>query len=207
MTVTFDTHQLDVEERSPGSIALVRLFRHQYLGSEWDEPSVPIRKGTGRVDPPAGYLGEYTVLYTADWLPAAVAECNILKTDGHDSTWNSTLAADYSVVHYSFTLPAAFIQLDGNNRDKLGLKHLFGRAGVERFHQVGLELHRKFALTVHGLSWQSYHRNQIGRVYAIWHDRKSDMGMSRPSPPFSRLLADAEWLQFLTDHPEVQEIH
>jgi hypothetical protein len=48
-------------------------------------------------------------------------------------------------------------------------------AGYEPYQAVALELFERFGAIVHGLSWESFHRNQLGRVYAIFTSGVGDL--------------------------------
>ncbi|UUF03352.1 RES domain-containing protein [Xanthomonas hortorum] len=191
----------------PNSRPLVRLFR--YDGMEWDPPDVKFRKL--RVDPPDGFKDQFAVLYTADTLPAVAMECRVLQVSALDDSfkWSKDLAEQYSVVRYAFSEPALFIPIDGNNRDLLGLSWRGGKLDHTYlpFQKAALELHQRFGKIIHGLSWQSYHRHQLGRVYAIWHEHKSTIDLSiTSSKPYSKLIDDSEWSDFLNENPGIEQI-
>jgi hypothetical protein len=174
---------------------------------DWNPPPEAFRKL--RVDPPAGRESEFAVLYTAASLPAAAAECRVLCVDPQDRyTWNKTKASEYWVARYLFDKPALFVPIDGPNRERLGLENddvPYG--GYAPFQAVSMGLFQRLGGLVHGLSWQSFHRGQPGRSYAIWHHRKLEIGLriTSPTPPH-KLDADAEWRRFVADHPEVEGI-
>ena len=203
--VPFDARELDLELLDPGSTPLVRLFRHP--GGDWDPPPEVHRKL--RVDPPKGHKGDFAVLYTGNTLATVAIECGVLRADAQDRyTWATDLAAQYFVVRYAFDAPALFIPIDGHNRATLGLAGGQRRfAGYEPFQEVALGLFQRFGKVVHGLSWESFHRNQPGRVYAIWHHHKTTVGMRVTSPdPYMKLVDDDEWAQFLAANPEVEPL-
>lgn len=205
MVASFSGRDLEVELLDPGSTALVRLFGHP--GGDWDPP--PEAKRDLRVDPPAGHKGAFAVLYTANTLVTVAIECRVLSADANDHyTWDMQRAVHYDVVRYAFAAPALFIPIDGNNRNATGLagdQRKF--AGYEPYQSVALELFQRYGQVVHGLSWESFHRNQPGRVYALWHHHKSTIGLSVTSPdPYPKLIDDTEWKAFLAANPEVEAI-
>lgn len=80
-------------------------------------------------------------------------------------------------------------------------------AGYEPYQSVALELFQRYGQVVHGLSQESFHRNQPGRVYALWHHHKSTIGLRVTTPdPCPKLVDDAEWKSFLAANPEVEAI-
>jgi hypothetical protein len=196
---------LALELLDPDSLALARLFQH--AGMDWDPPAEKYRNL--RVDPPDGHKGAFAVLYTASTLPAAAAECRVLNVDAGDKyTWNEPRSALYRVVRYRFAKPALFIPIDGKNRELLGLERPEAAfTGYVPFQAVSLELFQRFSGLAHGLSWQSFHRNQPGRAYAIWHHCKSAIDLHITSPdPRPKLNEDVEWLSFLAAHPEIEAV-
>jgi hypothetical protein len=200
-----DARELDLELLDPGSETLVRLFR--FPGGEW-EPT-PAAYRNLRVDPPAGHKDDYAVLYTGNNLPVVVAECLLLQAgDGDRYTWRRDRAATTRVVRYAFTKPALFLPIDGKNRHRLGLagnQRTWG--SYESYQAAGLALHERFGGVVHGLSWESFHRNQMGRIYALWHEHKGAIGLAPTSPgDYPLLVEDPAWLAFLADHPEIEAI-
>lgn len=204
---TFPANKIEIQLFDPNSRPLVRLFRHD--GMDWNPPDPKYRQL--RVDPPDGFKHRFAVLYTGDSLASVAMECRVLQAAGHDDSfkWSRDLAGQYRVVRYAFSEPAIFIPIDGNNRDALGLSWRGGRLNnsYEPFQKVALELHERFGKIVHGLTWQSFHRQQLGRVFAIWHEHKASIGLNIVSPkPYSRLLDDVEWSDFLKDNPDIEEI-
>jgi len=196
---------LDLELLDPGSEPLVRLYRH--AEGDWEPP--PELHRNLRVDPPRGSHGAYAVLYTANTLPAAAAECRVLNIDGMDRyTWARDRARQYRVVRYAFESPALFIPIDGPNRERLGLAGGQRRfAGYEPYQAAALELFERYGQVVHGLSWESFHRNQPGRVYALWHQHKATVALRRTSPdPHVLLVDDEEWLRFLREYSDIEAI-
>jgi hypothetical protein len=196
---------LELEMIDPGSVALVRLY--QYDGTDWEEPALKYRNA--RVDPPDGNKGAFAVLYMADSLQAAAAECRILVEDPYNEcSWDSAKAGNYKIVRYTHDKPAIFIKLDGHpNASNLGLTKL-GRINVyPAYQEAALNLYRRFSDVVHGLSWQSFMRNQPGRVYALWHQHKTTIGLTRHAKPPHGHLSDAlEWKDFLAANPEIKSV-
>ncbi|TXG96581.1 MAG: hypothetical protein E6R08_09000 [Nevskiaceae bacterium] len=201
---TFIGRELRLELLDPGASVLTRLYKRP--GGDWEAPPPEYRKL--RVDPPPGQEHRYAVLYTADCIQAAAAECNILRTEpGDRCTWSKDLADQYKVARYGFEVPALFIPIDGDNRRILGLEGKQGKKyrGYEAFQHIGLELFERFGSVVHGLSWESFHRNQPGRVYALWHDHKATIKLQVESAGAATALTmDREWLAFLTENPDIE---
>lgn len=202
MSATFAGAQLQVDLLDPGSVTPVRLFRH--AGGDWEEPPAEYRNQ--RVDPPPGHESEYAVLYTAESIAAAAIECRILHPDIRDRyTYDQVRTMQYSVVRYKMHAPALFIPLDGENKGVLGLRGLDPR--YERHRAAAYELFQRFGGVVHGLSWESYQRNQPGRVYALWHHHKATVKLAISSAsPYLKLAEDPEWLQLLKDNAEFEPL-
>lgn len=201
----FPGRDLELELLDPDSERLVRLFRHP--GGEWEPPPEAFRNL--RVDPPAGEKDAFAVLYTASTLATVAIECGVLRADARDRyTWATDLAKQYRVVRYAFAAPALFVPLDGRNRTVLGLAGGQRRfAGYEPWQATAHEVFRRFGRIVHGLSWESFHRNQPGRVYALWHHHKSTVGLRIASPaPYATLAEDEEWQSFLAAHADVEAL-
>ncbi|TAH51067.1 MAG: hypothetical protein EYC67_02080 [Betaproteobacteria bacterium] len=199
----FSGRDLELELLDPDGERLVRLFHHP--GGDWEPPSVEYRNL--RVDPPAGHKGRFAVLYTGNTLPTVAIECGILRADiGDRYTWATDLADQYRVARYSFSAPGLFIPIDGRNRNVLGLAGGQRRfAGYEPYQVVSLQLFERFGTVIHGLSWESFHRNQPGRVFALWHHHKATIGLSIAAPqPSPKLADDSEWLAFLAANPQVE---
>lgn len=203
VAASFSGRDLELELLDPDSERLVRLFRHP--GGDWEPPSEAHRNL--RVDPPAGHKAAFAVLYTGNTLPTVAIECGILRADPADRyTWATDRADQYRVVRYSFSAPGLFIPIDGRNRSVLGLaggQRKF--AGYAPYQTVSHELFQRFGKLVHGLSWESFHRNQPGRVYALWHHHKATIGLTiMSSPPYPKLVDDPEWKAFLDANPQVE---
>jgi hypothetical protein len=197
MSATFAGAQLDLELMDPGGTPLVRLFRHP--GGDWQEP--PVAHRNQRVDPPPDRAGDYAVLYTAESVAAAAVECRILHCDGLDRyTYDVQRTMQYSVVRYQLRAPAIFIPIDRENKRTLGLR--FPDPAYAQHRSVAHQLFERYGTVVHGLSWESYHRNQPGRVYALWHHHKDTLGLAvTPPTPYPRLAEDPEWLSVLRANP------
>jgi hypothetical protein len=196
---------LDLELLDPGVARLVRLFRHP--GGEWAAP--PQRFRNLRVDPPPGHKSAFAVLYIADTLPTVAMECRVLAADDRDRyTWSEELARQYKVVRYEHDRPMIMLPIDGPNRVTLGLDGATRQfSGYEPYQRVAHQMHRQYGKVVHGLSWESFHRNQPGRIYALWHGHKRTVGLRIASAaPYGTLIDDAEWQDFLARHPAVDRM-
>jgi hypothetical protein len=208
MTTPFSGSDLQLELLDPDAEQLVRLFRHP--GGDWDPPDPKYRNQ--RVDPPARVSDRYAVLYTANSLPCVAAECRLLTpADDNGWIWQRAASAKYRVVRYRFASPAVFIPIDGPNTRPLDLgapSKRFAREEVyDPTREIALQLHERFGQVAHGLSWASYHRHQLGRIYAIWHDRKDGMQLRREPPaPYVTLEEDAEWVEFLAGNPSIEVV-
>jgi hypothetical protein len=196
--------RLQLELLDPGSVDLFRLFK--WPGADWDETLAIYRNE--RVDPPVGHKDDFAVLYLGTTLPGVAMECRILRGDWQDKlTWIRTLAADYQVARYAFSRPAIFVPIDGPNRRPLGLDPGRRKLGSKApFQEVALALFERFGRVVHGMSWESEHRNQPARIYALWHHHKSTIGLSTvpADRKYSRLPDDPDWKAFLADSPDVE---
>lgn len=192
----FKGSDLQLELVDPNSFKLFRLFR--WPNGEWEAPEPQHRQL--RVDPPPGNESDFAILYTTDTVQCAASECRILAADVNDRwSYDKTRADSYKVATYTIKNPAIFIPIDGSNRTKLGLDPSGLRLGSYLpYQQLSLQLYTRYGSIVHGLSWASMHRNQLGRVYAIWHHRKDDV-ISRPDPTGLKPLNDhAAWTDFLS---------
>ena len=112
------------------------------------------------------------------------------------------------VVRYVFSAPALFVPIDGRNREMLRLEG--GQrefAGYEPYQRVAHELFERYGAVIHGLSWESFHRKQPGRVYALWHHHKATIRLAVTAPmPCMALIDDPEWLDFLEANPKIEAI-
>jgi hypothetical protein len=184
---------------------LVRLFRHD--GAHLEPPEEKYRNA--RVDPPDGHKGDYAVLYLGKNIPTVAVECHILSENPSGNyQWLRRRAESYKVARYRSERPSLFLRIDGRNRKYLGLD---GRdVAFKRYapyQAMGLELFQRFGQTVHGLTWSSFHRNQPGEVFALWHHHKDTIGLTVTSKePFGSLASDAEWSSFLTANPTIEEL-
>jgi len=200
-----DARTLELELLDPRLVHLVKLFRH--AGGDWDPPDEKYRNL--RVDPPDGHKSEYAVLYTGSTLPAVAMECRVLRADDQDRyTWAADLAGQYRVVRYDYLSPALFIPIDGRNRQPLGLSGGQRKfKGYASYQEVALDLFRRFGQLVHGLSWESFHRGQPGHVYPIWHHQKAAIALEAAKPPpYGSLEKDDEWLAFLAENPDIEQM-
>lgn len=203
--VAFRGADLEFQLVDPKDSTLVRLFSHP--GGEWEPP--PEQYRNLRVDPPSGRKADYAVLYTAESVVAAAVECRVLNVDRNDRwTYASDRAARYFVARYSLGEAALFVPIDGRNRQTLGLSGPSRRfSGYEPYQEVAHEIFRRYGRVVHGLSWESFHRNQPGRVFALWHHHKSTVALTLTSvAPYQALGADSEWQQFLGANPDVERL-
>ncbi|MGF6571132.1 hypothetical protein ABH945_003253 [Paraburkholderia sp. GAS333] len=204
----FESWQLKLELVEPpidrSAATLVRLFRHP--GADWEPPPEAFRNL--RVDPPDGCKGEFSVLYTGDNIAVVAAECRILRVDPDENyTWLRARAKEYKVARYTYSKPAVFIPIDGENCRLLGLAGGTRELrGYGQFQAVAQMLHRRFGAGLHGLSWASFHRNQPGRIYAIWHEHKESIGLTRPTDDFPTLHDDIEWNNYLVGNSHITAI-
>jgi hypothetical protein len=186
----FDGRDLALEMLDAESVELMRLFRHPK--GEWEPPD-PVYRNL-RVDPPVGHKDRYAVLYTADTLGAIGVECRILAIDSDDGfSLHLDREAAYQVARYRFDQAACFIPIDGANRRTLGLDRAEAWDGYGPYQQIGMALFERYGHFAHGLSWASFHRNQPGRVFAIWHERKTGFGLAL-SASVAPLAGDAQWI-------------
>lgn len=196
----------DIELRLVDPInALSRLFR--YENGEWDPPKAEYRNS--RVDPPPGSKEKFAVLYLGVSVQTTAVECKILSIDQTDAYWYSKdRAKEYWSVKYRTTKPTIFIPLDGQNRKKFGLHgENIAFNGYLPFQELSLAMFERFGQVVHGLCWESYHRNQPGTIYALWHHQKTVAGLEVLSKkPFPKLPEDLDWQKFLSQHPNIQGI-
>jgi len=137
-------------------------------------------------------------------------ECRVLRADDRDRyTWAADLAGQYKVVRYDYLSLALFIPIDGRNRQPLGLSGGQRKfKGYASYQEVALDLFRRFGQLVHGLSWESFHRGQPGRVYAIWHHQKEGRDRARGSKAAAlrQTRKDDEWLAFLAENPDIERL-
>lgn len=195
--MTYSARDLDLELVEPGDVTFVRLFGRP--NGEWDAP--PPQYRDKRCDPPPGKQSDYALLYTGDRIEAIAMECEILAIDRHGKwSYDEAQTKKYWVARYAFQQPAVFIPLD-ENRHRLGIDRVPFVPGYAPWQEAAHELWRRFGKTVHGLSWWSMHRHQLGRVYAIWHHHKDAIGLVPPTGPFDKLYEDADWKALLVANP------
>lgn len=200
--MTFQARDLALEIIEPGDVTFFRLFCRP--DAEWEPPPAVWRNE--RYDPPPGKKEDYALLYTADRLEATAVECRILAADRQDIwSYDAAAAEKYKVARYSFVEPAIFIPMD-RNRVLLGLDKGTFVPGYLPWQRAAHDLWRRFGTTVMGLSWVSMHRQQIGRVYAIWHHRKDAIGLVRPTGPLDNLCDDPEWMLLLQARPDIEKL-
>ena len=204
----FKGSQLDLELLDAGSLQLVRLFRPtRQADGDWQPPEPRYRDK--RVDAPPSARNRFAVLYTANTLPCVAAECRLLSADAQDRwTWRRDLAQQYQVVRYTAHAPALFLPIDHPNDRWLGLTGERSALGSYSTYQtLALELFERYGSVVHGMSWNSFHRNQLGRVYALWHHHKATVGLTIASAkPYVALVDDAQWQRFLAENPAAEAI-
>ena len=198
----FNGRDLDLELVDPGSVVLIRAYQHP--SADWNPP--PAQYRNNHTDPPMGYGEEFAVLYTASNIQSSATEVRALGWDHwtNQSFWKPALAARLQVVRFAVRRPGLFVPLDGANRKILGLEGKF-EPEYESSRWVALDLFRRYGHLVHGLSYESFHRYQAGRVYAIWHSRKDDMGLAA-SVDRPYLADDAEFRSFLRAHPFIRQM-
>ncbi|ANH67197.1 RES domain-containing protein [Mitsuaria sp. 7] len=195
---TFQGWQLDAELFDAGSIELMRGFVRP--GGAWTPAPPEFRNG--RVDPPPGHKSEYSVLYTATDIQCVAAEMRVLESSGRGRRWFPERAKAVQVASFITRRAALFIPLDGRNRTAFGVR---GNCDVKYrdYQWLGLELFRRYGHLANGLSWESFHGDQPGRCYAIWHSRKDDMEIT-VNEAFQCLHDHAGWNAFLSDYSHVQ---
>lgn len=214
LPASFHAGELSLELRDPQAFPLVRLCNQARAGGpggEWESPAPQYR--TLRVDPPADRQDAFAVLYTADTLPCVAAECRLLQVNQAKDIYSVDRGrlCEYLVTRYAFKRPGLFIRIDADHAEPLGLHprargtHMSLRDPYAPYQAVSLALFERFGGVAHGLSWQSMHRNQLGRVYAIWHERKPDLGLEVVETG-GRLDQDSEWLAFERANPGLPDV-
>lgn len=200
-TLHFSGEDIEIEVRDTDARPLIRLFRHP--GAAFAMPEEKYRNG--RFDPPAGESGLFAVLYTADNIAAAAMECKILQATPQDEyNYTRKRAEPYRVARFKYTAPALFIKLDRALTRKLGIPPF--TPDYSPHQKASKALFERYGNTVHGLSWESFHRGQPGRNYGIWHHRKGEIGLEplQSESDCPKLLDDAEWTQLLADFPAIE---
>jgi hypothetical protein len=196
---------LALELVDASTLPLVRLYR--FPGGDWEPVDTKYRNL--RVDPPDGCKDDFAVLYVADTLLTVAVECGVVRVDHvNRAVWCSDLAQQYRVVRYEHDKPALFIPIDGPNRKYLGLGTDLAEFGsYAPYQRAAKVLHQRYGGIVHGLSWASFHRNQPGRVYALWHEHKGTIGLKKTSAePHGLLIDDDEWKELLALNPAFEEV-
>ena len=198
----FNGRELDLELIDPGSVSLIRAYDHPE--ADWNPPPASFRNN--HVDPPVGHDDEFAVLYTASNIQSCATEVRALCWDcwTNQVFWKPSAATQFRVVRFDMGRPGLFIPIDGLNRHVLGLEGKF-EPGYGSSRRMALELFRRYGHLVHGLSYESFHRFQPGRVYAIWHSRKEHMQL-QASPERPQLRDDVEFQAFLDAHPFIQPL-
>ncbi|WP_377155368.1 RES domain-containing protein [Roseateles sp. UC29_93] len=198
----FNGRELDLELVDPGTVTLIRAYDHP--DADWNPP--PARFRNNHIDPPVGHENEFAVLYTASNVQSCATEVRALFWDcwSNQIFWKPSVATQLRVVRFRMRQPGLFIPIDGPNRHVLGLEGKL-EPGYESSRRMALELFRRYGHLVHGLSYESFHRFQPGRVYAIWHSRKEEMDL-QPSVERPRLGDDVEFQAFLAAHPFIQPL-
>lgn len=196
----FKGQQLQLELIDAGSTPLIRAYCHP--DADWHPAPAHLRNN--HVDPPPPYREVFSVLYTATTIQSIAMEARVLRWDSVTNVchWSESAAALHRIVRFGLGAPGLFIPIDGPNRPVLGLHGKF-EPNYETARWVALELFRRYGHLVHGLSYESFHRHQPGRVYAIWHSRKESLCLES-STDRPRLLDDPDWAAFLQAHPFVQ---
>lgn len=197
----FTDGDIDVEVRGADAAPLIRLFRHP--GAAYDLPHEDYRNG--RFDPPPGDKNLFATLYTADNIAAAAMECRVLQANSRDEySYTLKRAGSYKVVRFKYSAPALFIRLDRDIMRKLGIPPF--TMDYLPFQRAAKALFERYGNTVHGLSWESYHRGQPGRNYGFWHHRKGAITLEtlQQETDCPQLLKDDDWLQLLRDYPAIE---
>ena len=199
-TISFTDADIDIEVRGHDEAPLIRLFRHP--GAAYGLPAEAHR--TGRFDPPPGEKGLFAILYTGDNIAGAAIECRILRSSSLDEySYSPKLAITYKVVRFKYREPALFIRVDGDIKRKLGIPAF--TPDYSPFQRAARALFERYGKTVHGLSWESFHRGQPGRNYGFWHHRMDAIGLEplQREEDCPELQRDAGWIQLLQDHPSI----
>ena len=213
---SFLARQLRLELLDAGETALVRLYKQTragQAGGEWEPPPPAFRDL--RVDPPAGHKDAFAVLYTSDTIACVAAECRVLQYNAAHDVFlvDRTLMGQYLVARYAFAAPALFVRIDADDAAALGLQPRTYVGGMnlansyDRYQAASLALWERFGELAHGLSWQSMHRGQLGRVYAIWHHRKPHLKLVYDAARSGALLADdGEWKIFEAENGKFGDV-
>lgn len=199
----FRGQELQLELIDPGALTLIRSYQHP--DADWLPPPVPFR--TNRVDPPAEHGDCFAVMYTSTNIQSSAMEVRALFWDPDDDRfyWDEVTASKYRVVRFTSGRPGIFIPIDGRNRAVFCLEGKL-EPNYESTRWIALELFRRYGHLVHGLSYESFHRHQPGRVYAIWHSRKDDLSLV-PSACRPLLSEDVDFRAFLAAHPFIERLN
>lgn len=200
-TISFTDADIDIEVRGHDEAPLIRLFRH--AGAAYGLPLEAHR--TGRYDPPPGEKGLFATLYTGDNIAAAAMECRILQVNSQDEySYSLQRAGTYKVVRFKYQEPALFIRVDRDIKRKLGIPAF--ATDYSPFQRAAKALFERYGKTVHGLSWDSFHRGQPGRNYGFWHHRMDAISLHplQQEDDCPALLEDADWIKLLQDHPVIK---
>lgn len=199
-TISFTDADIDIEVRGHDEAPLVRLFRHP--GAAYGLPEEAHRNG--RFDPPPGEKGLFATLYTGNNIAGAAVECRILQASSQDEySFSLKRAGTYKVVRFKYQEPALFIRMDFGIKQKLGIPPF--TTDYSPFQRAAKALFERYGKTVHGLSWESFHRGQPARNYGFWHHRMAAIGLEplHPEEDCPELLKDVEWVQLLRDYPTI----
>lgn len=198
----FRGQELRLELIDPGTVTLIRSYQHP--DADWCPPPVEFR--TNRVDPPSEHGDSFAVMYTSTNIQASAMEVRALFWEPDDDRfyWDEDTALKFQVVRFSSGKPGIFIPIDGPNRAVFRLEGKL-EPTYESTRWIALDLFRRYGHLVHGISYESFHRHQPGRVYAIWHSRKDDLSLSA-SEARPLLAEDAEFQAFLSAHPFIDRV-
>ena len=192
---------LSIEVRDASAAPLIRLFRRPGGAAGMTPPA----HRNGRYDPPPGEKEHFCVLYTADNIAAAAMECRILLADSRDQySYAQSLASQYKVARFEHASPALFIRMDASLLQKLGVPRFSPTYSPHQ--QAAKTLFERYGNTVHGLSWESFHRGQPGRNYGFWHHRADAIGLKplQQEPDCPELLKDHDWIELIRANPAIE---
>ena len=194
---------VEIEVRDPGNSPLVRLFR--WKGTSIGEP--PVAHRNSRFDPPAGSKEAFSVLYAAENIVTAAVECRILTPDQMDRFTYSYQSPPHRVARLNHSEPALFIRITGESLKKWGVKSF--QLNYDAYQTMALALFERYGTTVHGMSWDSFHRGRPGRNYGFWHSRLDTIGFRalQEEPNCLSLELDPDWKAFLdTNRGEIRHV-
>ena len=152
---------------------LYRVWRHP--GGDWEPTG---RSGAGRIDclatPP-----QYFVLYLATSPLVALQETLLLTAQPPDRwLFHRARAAEYNLTSYATTAPLRAATLDEPNAELLGLDRVTLIEGKRPYRLAAMEIRQVRGADVPALVWRSKHREANGQVVGLFHDRKSEVGLS-----------------------------